>query len=505
MFYKTMTANSLIFCRMILYYGTLFLFIRHTKENLECNKLANPCCVNQYLNEANNSCSECPYGSFGINCKSSCPTGYYGRLCRSICECNVSECHHVTGCETTNDTNSGTISIKSVTAQTELLQLSTIANVTGEVSTYQDTKLRVVDRHIHTEDDHTSPVPSIWFILLGSLSSLCIIGCILFIPSQKKKLTFIGTQRFSGIRRVFLSCFNQDPQQELIQESEDIELSNVNRTRVCGQEEDDSPYSEIRYSQFIGGANTVGACMNTSLCVMHDSDIHHDKSEKQNIYQKSMINNEYDHVNLKVKSSDIGSDRNLSVPHSNDEEYVSLMNKPSLRNEVRPTDGSKCHNVTLPKTKMSDCNKMGEKESKPQCQLTGNSLQLEFKQEVDKDISENTKHHSVAADRQLDPQSDDRPYSLAEGLSENDLSETGFPENDLSETDHRHSETEAQPNLSKLNFSENLNLSENDLSEALDDSVNSINIDIPGKKEDTSRVGNNCQSNTGPYSFAKIP
>lgn len=63
----------------------------------------------------------------------------------------------------------------------------------------------------------------------------------------------IGIQRFSGIGRAYLSCLNQDPHQELIQESEDIELSNVNRTRVCGQEEDDSPYSEIRYSQFMGG------------------------------------------------------------------------------------------------------------------------------------------------------------------------------------------------------------------------------------------------------------
>ncbi|XP_065936725.1 uncharacterized protein [Magallana gigas] len=321
------------------------------------------------------------------------------------------------------------------------------------------------------------------------------------------KWKFIGTQRFSGIGRVYLSCLNQDRQQELIQESEDIELSNVNRTRACGQEEDDSPYSEIRYSQFIGGANTVGACMNTSPCTMHhcNSEKHYDKSEKEYTYQKSMIKNEYDHVNLKVKSSDIGSDRNLSLPHSNDEEYVSLMNKPSLGKEVQTKDGLKCHNLTLSKNKMTDINKMGNIKNKPQCQLTRYSFQrLEFKK-VDEDISENIKHHSVAADRQFDPQSDDRPYSLAEGLSENDLSETGLPENDLSETERRNSETEAQPNLSKLNISENLNLLNNDLSEALEDSVNSINTDIPGKREDTSRVGNNGQSSTRPYSFAIIP
>uniref|UniRef100_K1PRX3 Uncharacterized protein n=1 Tax=Magallana gigas TaxID=29159 RepID=K1PRX3_MAGGI len=64
--------------------------------------MSNSCCVNQYLNEVNNSCTECPYGNFGINCKQSCPPGYYGRLCRSSCECDVSECHHVTGCTTTD-------------------------------------------------------------------------------------------------------------------------------------------------------------------------------------------------------------------------------------------------------------------------------------------------------------------------------------------------------------------------------------------------------------------
>lgn len=54
------------------------------------------------------------------------------------------------------------MSIKRVTTQTELLQLSTIANVTGEVSTYQDTKLSGVNRHIHTEDDHISLASTIW-------------------------------------------------------------------------------------------------------------------------------------------------------------------------------------------------------------------------------------------------------------------------------------------------------------------------------------------------------
>lgn len=195
---------------MILYCVTLFLYIRHTKENLECSKLSyNQCCVDQYLNEVNNSCSECPYGSFGWNCKSTCPSGFYGRLCRSPCECDASECHHVTGCITIEDINYSPISIKHVTTENDLLQPTTIVNATGEVATYQDNKLSGVDRHIHTEEDHTSPVSIIGFSLLGSLSSLCIIGCFLLIRSRKKKWKFRGSPSFSRIRQVFLSCVNQ--------------------------------------------------------------------------------------------------------------------------------------------------------------------------------------------------------------------------------------------------------------------------------------------------------
>lgn len=82
------------------------------------------------------------------------------------------------------DSSSGTISINQVTTPTDLRQPPTIASATDKVATYQDTRLRGLDPHIHTKDDHTSPVSTMGFILLGSFSSLCIIGCILFIRSQ---------------------------------------------------------------------------------------------------------------------------------------------------------------------------------------------------------------------------------------------------------------------------------------------------------------------------------
>lgn len=268
----------------------------------------------------------------------------------------------------------------------------------------------------------------------------------------------------------------------MVQGSGDIELSNVNAAPVCGQEEDDSPYSEIRYSQFIGGANAGGACMNTSYNTMHkcDSDKHHCKSEKQNTYQKSINKNEYDHVKLKVKSSDMGSERNLSLTRYSDEEYVSLLSEQSLGKEVRPKDGLKCQNLTLSKHTSNDFTEMEKGEDKAYRLLTEYSLQkLEFEMEVEIDqLSEKTTHHFIDTDKQTGPQSDNRPYSMAGGLSENDLSKTV----DLPNTN-----------------SETKNLSDNDLSEVVADSVNQSDIDIPGKREDHD------QTNTRPYSIAKIP
>lgn len=68
---------------------------------------------------------------------------------------------------------------------------------------------------------------------------------------------------------------------------------------------------------------------------------------------------------------------------------------------------------------------------------------------------------------------------MAGGLSETDLSKTvDLPNNTNSETK---------------------NLSDNDLSEVVADSVNQSDIDIPGKR------GDHDQTNTRPYSIAKIP
>lgn len=206
-----------------------------------------------------------------------------------------------------------------------------------------------------------------------------------------------------------------------------IELFNVNASPVCGQEEDDSPYSEIGFSQFIGGTNTGGACINRASCTMHDCDFdkHHNTSEHRIIYKTSMGKYEYDRVNLKMKSSDLLSDRNLSLPHSNVEEYASLSNTPSLGTckEVQTKDDLKCQNLTRPKNTTTNFNEMGKGENKEHRLLKEYSLhKLEFKIEVEVDqLSEKTKHQSVDTGRQTGPQSDNRPYSMARCLSDNNL------------------------------------------------------------------------------------
>lgn len=117
--------------------------------------------------------------------------------------------------------------------------------------------------------------------------------------------------------------------------------------------------------------------MNTVLCTIRkcNSDKHYKTSEHQNIYQMSINKNEYDHVNLKVKSSDRLSNRNLRLPHSNDEEYVSVLNGPSLGTQVKPKDNLKCQNLTLSKHTTNDICEMNENENKPHHLMTRYSLQ----------------------------------------------------------------------------------------------------------------------------------
>lgn len=343
----------------------------------------------------------------------------------SPCECGAYECNGVSGCiTTTNEADSTTISNTPGTSQLDF-QLSTISNVIREVSTYYSIRRSEVDRHIHTHDDHDSPLFTMGFSLLGSLFTICIIGCVLFIRSRKTQLKLRGTTGLLRIKQVSPPCMNEDRQREVIQGSGDIGLSNVNKG--CGQE-NDSPYSEIRYSQFIGRNNTGGACVDIEPYLMHNSfyDKHHLMSEKQNTYQMSMDSG-YNHVSLKLNHSNVLPDRNLCITAYNDEEYVSILNKQSLGDRIRTRVDSKCKNPTLHKNMTTDLKEIGKIENKPHGLSTGYSLQkLAFEMEVDvEQLSEKARQESVGNDRQSVPiNGGSRPYSMAGAWLENDSRDT---------------------------------------------------------------------------------
>lgn len=109
--------------------------------------------------------------------------------------------------------------------------------------------------------------------------------------------------------------------------------------------------------------------------------------------------------------------------------------------------------------------------------------------EVDLNISEKTKRQSEGIAKQISPLRNNRPYSMAGGLSVDDLSEI----------------VEEPLNLLNINVLENKNLFENNLSKAVKKYVDSIDIDISRKCENISNCENNVQTNPRPYSTAKIP
>lgn len=43
--------------------------------------------------------SACKVGYYGLNCEDKCPSPYFGQRCKSECNCTENSCHHVYGCE----------------------------------------------------------------------------------------------------------------------------------------------------------------------------------------------------------------------------------------------------------------------------------------------------------------------------------------------------------------------------------------------------------------------
>lgn len=43
--------------------------------------------------------SACKVGYYGQNCEDKCPPSYFGQRCKSECNCTENSCHHVYGCE----------------------------------------------------------------------------------------------------------------------------------------------------------------------------------------------------------------------------------------------------------------------------------------------------------------------------------------------------------------------------------------------------------------------
>ncbi|XP_078341640.1 uncharacterized protein LOC111108070 isoform X2 [Crassostrea virginica] len=59
------------------------------------------CLSDYYLN--GDVCTACPAGYYGVNCSFPCPPTTYGSNCAEQCSCSNTSCHHVYGCNVTED------------------------------------------------------------------------------------------------------------------------------------------------------------------------------------------------------------------------------------------------------------------------------------------------------------------------------------------------------------------------------------------------------------------
>eukprot|EP00105_Crassostrea_gigas_P046499 XP_019930647.1 PREDICTED: platelet endothelial aggregation receptor 1-like [Crassostrea gigas] len=50
------------------------------------------------------NCKECSVGYSGDNCSVVCPSDSYGKLCSQTCDSHCISCHHILGCNVTEET-----------------------------------------------------------------------------------------------------------------------------------------------------------------------------------------------------------------------------------------------------------------------------------------------------------------------------------------------------------------------------------------------------------------
>lgn len=55
---------------------------------------------------------ECSIGYSGDNCSVVCPSDSYGKLCSQTCDSHCISCHHIFGCNVTEETTGNTFEIK---------------------------------------------------------------------------------------------------------------------------------------------------------------------------------------------------------------------------------------------------------------------------------------------------------------------------------------------------------------------------------------------------------
>ncbi|XP_078337942.1 uncharacterized protein LOC111135011 isoform X4 [Crassostrea virginica] len=305
---------------------TMILLITSDKNMSEddCNRLnsTQPCCYNQYLNEATNRCVECRDGSIGWNCNMTCVRGYYGHFCKSECKCLSSLCDSATGCVQRNKTVKvsilhQTIYTQQMTFSSPIPTLQSTLQETTELQNVHTVSTQAADQRIHKTPNHSNDWLFVFLLLIGSLASIFIGGSLIYFRPILKRLMTKKEYHNQEIE-------STNPANGLIETAS----ANVPVVTFSNVDERSSNYEAIRYSQFMSCKHSSHELRSSSSGRAKNS--YEMRGFRSVVYDNSSNNDEGDYSRLLLRKnrSIFAADNNILLEEG---EYAYLQTQDTAR------------------------------------------------------------------------------------------------------------------------------------------------------------------------------
>ncbi|XP_078337896.1 uncharacterized protein LOC144626775 [Crassostrea virginica] len=172
-------------------------------------KCKDRCCVNFY-EDANRKCVECPLGTFGVDCNVTCSHLYYGYLCKNECDCPADQCDRKYGCKTNSKEEEG-------------------------AQVFPSTSVKSTDKWM-----------KVAFALIGSVSTLGVIGLLIFLRSWIAKR---GTPQRDINNPLRENNTNPDEDEHRYEDNRSLPPSDGVEDGRSNLQADENNYPDLRFSR----------------------------------------------------------------------------------------------------------------------------------------------------------------------------------------------------------------------------------------------------------------